>query len=220
MVSPFDFIDQLIWEYHWDYLYKYSSIVYPKLVWDFYGFLEVIQDEQGSLTLQTTIRGVTFGVDAALIETVIGTDPVPFEVSPFPNSMVSPTMEELLMFFDPQYWAQDRDSHSIRIGISSSTHCLLAKIVQHNLWPTARRSELVYKRARFLYALVQQVPFCLYKHIVLTMLEMRDENQTGLPFACLVKRICLQVVPDIPTIEPKEKTKDTLGKHTVLKSNA
>jgi hypothetical protein len=30
----------------------------------------------------------------------------------------------------------------------------------------------------------------------------------------------MQVVPDIPAMEPKEKTKDTLGKHTVMKSNA
>jgi hypothetical protein len=55
---------------------------------------------------------------------------------------------------------------------------------------------------------------------VLSTVEMRDEQQTGLPFACLVTRICMQVVPDILAMEPKEKTKDTLGKHTVLKSNA
>jgi hypothetical protein len=42
MVPPFDFIDQLIRENHWDYLYHYSGIVYPRLVKDFYGFLEVI----------------------------------------------------------------------------------------------------------------------------------------------------------------------------------
>jgi hypothetical protein len=52
------------------------------------------------------------------------------------------------------------------------------------------------------------------------MLEMCDEHQTGLPFACLVTKICMHVVPDIPAMEPKEKTKDTLGKHTVMKSNA
>jgi hypothetical protein len=60
MVPPLDLIDLLIRENHWDYLYKCSAIVYPRLVWDFYGFLDVIQDEQGSLTLQTTVRGVTF----------------------------------------------------------------------------------------------------------------------------------------------------------------
>jgi hypothetical protein len=73
---------------------------------------------------------------------------------------------------------------------------------------------------RFLYALIQRIPFCLYKHIVLTMLKMSDEHQTGLPFACLVTKICMQVVPDIPSMEPKEKTKDILRKHTVMKSNA
>jgi hypothetical protein len=45
MVLPFDFIDQMIQENHWDYLYHYSGIVYPRLVRDFFGFLEVIQDE-------------------------------------------------------------------------------------------------------------------------------------------------------------------------------
>jgi hypothetical protein len=75
----------------------------------------------------------------------------------------------------------------------------------------AQRSDQVYKRERFFYALIQWIPFCLYKHIVLTMLEMRDEHLASLPFACLVTRICLQVVPDIPTMEPREKTKDTLG---------
>jgi hypothetical protein len=49
---------------------------------------------------------------------------------------------------------------------------------------------------------------------------MHDEHQTGLPFACLVMRISFQVVRDIPAMESKEKTKDTLGKHAVLKSNA
>jgi hypothetical protein len=38
----FDFIDQLIRENHWDYLYQCSGIVYPRLIQDFYGFLEVI----------------------------------------------------------------------------------------------------------------------------------------------------------------------------------
>lgn len=52
------------------------------------------------------------------------------------------------------------------------------------------------------------------------MLEMHDEYLACLPFACHVKRICLEVDPDIPAMELREKTKDTLGKHIVLKSNA
>lgn len=83
-------------------------------------------------------------------------------------------------------------------------HCLLANFFfLHNLWPTTRLSELVLKKARFLYSLVTRMPFCLYKHIMHTMLEMRDEHSIGLPFACLVTRICLQVVIDITKTEPK-----------------
>jgi hypothetical protein len=52
------------------------------------------------------------------------------------------------------------------------------------------------------------------------MLEMRDEHQTGLPFACLVTKICLHFVHDIIDMEPKEIAKDTIGKHMVMKSNA
>jgi hypothetical protein len=37
------------------------------------------------------------------------------------------------------------------------------------------RSELVYKKARFLFSLIQRISFCLCKDIVLTILEMRDE---------------------------------------------
>jgi hypothetical protein len=66
----------------------------------------------------------------------------------------------------------------------SPPHRLLAKIVLHNLWHTARKSELVLKRARFLYALVTRMSFCLCKHIMHTMLEMRDEHSTCPPFAC------------------------------------
>jgi hypothetical protein len=97
--------------------------------------------------------------------------------------MDPPSMEELLDFFAPQR-AHDRVTHSIRIKLFSSPHRLLAKIVLHNLWPIVQRSELVLKRARFLYALIHKIPFYLCKHIVLIMLEMRDEHQRGLPFVC------------------------------------
>jgi hypothetical protein len=59
--------------------------------------------------------------------------------------------------------------------------------VLHNLWPTSRRSELVLKRAQFLlYALCMRMHFCLCKHILNLILEMRDAHFTGLPFACLI----------------------------------
>jgi len=51
-------------------------------------------------------------------------------------------------------------------------HRFLAKVVVTNLWPQARRSQLTLKKATLLYAIVIQTPFCLYKHIFPTMLEV------------------------------------------------
>jgi hypothetical protein len=42
MVAPLDFIAQLIQDNHWGYLYNCACLVYPRLVRDFYGYMEVI----------------------------------------------------------------------------------------------------------------------------------------------------------------------------------
>jgi hypothetical protein len=76
------------------------------------------------------------------------------------------------------------------------------------------------KRARFLYALVMRMPFCLCKHIMQTMLEMKDEYSTGLPFACLVTKICLCCMTNIVDTEPKVRVQDPLESQTLMKSNA
>jgi len=49
------------------------------------------------------------------------------------------------------------------------------------------------------------------------MLEAQDENNTGLPFGCLLTQIILQSVIDV---EPKMKTQDPFSKQTLMKSNA
>jgi hypothetical protein len=59
---------------------------------------------------------------------------------------------------------------------------MLAKIVQHNLWPIVRRSNPILKRAQFVYIICLCLPFCLCKHIMGIILEAKDENNTGLPF--------------------------------------
>jgi hypothetical protein len=52
------------------------------------------------------------------------------------------------------------------------------------------------------------------------MLEMRDEHSTGLPFVCLVTKICLRSMTDIVEIEPKVRVQDALGSQNLIKSNA
>jgi hypothetical protein len=99
---------------------------------------------------------------------------------------------------------------NIRIGVFSPPHRLLEKIVQHNLWPTVRRSDLIQKRAQFLYAIIMRFPFCLCKHILNIMMEARDETTTGLPFSYFIPQIIMQYGIDISG-EPKIKIQDPLG---------
>jgi hypothetical protein len=99
-------------------------------------------------------------------------------------------------------------------------HRFLVKIVVTNLWPQARRSELTLKKATFLYAIVMETPFCLCKHILHTMLKVRDEKNTSLSFRFLITQIYLQVVTDIADLEPRSRVPYPLGIQTLMKSNA
>jgi hypothetical protein len=81
---------------------------------------------------------------------------------------------------------------------------MLAKIVQHNIWPVVRHSDLILKRAQFVYAISLRLPFCLCKHILGVILEARDEGNTGLLFGCLFTQINLQTGINIAG-EPKMK---------------
>jgi hypothetical protein len=96
---------------------------------------------------------------------------------------------------------------------------MLAKIVQHNLWPIVRRSDLILKRAQFVYAICLRLPFCQCKHILRVILEACDESNTGLPFGCMLTQIILQSGIGI-TGEPKIKIQDPISKQTLMKSNA
>jgi hypothetical protein len=100
----------------------------------------------------------------------------------------------------------------IRIDAFSSSHHLLTKIVQYNLWPTVRRSVMIKKRAQFLYGIVMRLTFCLCKQILNIMLEARDEKTTGLLFGCLITQIIMQSGLDVFR-EPKMKILDSFGNH-------
>jgi hypothetical protein len=92
---------------------------------------------------------------------------------------------------------------------------MLAKIIQQNVWPVARGSDLILKRAQFVYAIHLRLPFCLCKHILGVMLEARDEGNTGLPFGCLLTQSGVNF-----TGEQKMKIQQPISKQTLMKSNA
>jgi hypothetical protein len=96
---------------------------------------------------------------------------------------------------------------------------MLAKIVQHNLWPVVRCTDLILKKAQFVCTIHLRLPFCLCKHILGVILEARDESNTGLPLGCLLTQIILQSGISIVG-ESKMKIQNPIGKQTLMKSNA
>jgi hypothetical protein len=126
-------------------------------------------------------------------------------------------MDELREFFHIAPQGEDRAT-SIKIGTLTPVHRMLAKIVQHNLWLVTRRSDLILKKAQFVYAIHLHLPFCLCKHILGVMLEAHDENNARLPFGCLLSQIIFQSGINVNG-EPKMKLQQPLSKQTLMKSN-
>jgi hypothetical protein len=66
--------------------------------------------------------------------------------SPFNDVILASSLDELREFFHVVPQGKERSS-TIRIGALSPLHRMLAKIVQHNLWPIIRCNNLILKRA-------------------------------------------------------------------------
>jgi hypothetical protein len=138
--------------------------------------------------------------------------------SPYNEVVLPPSLDDLREFFHAIPHGEER-STSIRIGALSPSHRMLAKIIQQNIWPVVRRSDLILKRTQFVYTVHLRLPFCLCKHILGVMTEARDEGNAGLPFGCLITQIILQSGVDV-TSEPKMKIQQPISKQTLMKSNA
>jgi hypothetical protein len=218
MVAPLDSILDTIQTYHWGYLHTCACVVYTRLVRLFYANLEVVQDDNRGLVLQSTVGEHTITVDPHIISQFIGVPILQISASPYNEVVIPPSLDDLREFFHAIPQGEERAT-TIRIGALSAHHCMLAKIVQHNLWPVVRCSDLILKRAQFVYAISLRLPFCLCKHILGIILEAREEGNVGLPFACLLTQIILQSGISIAS-EPKMKIQDPLSKQTLMKSNA
>jgi hypothetical protein len=218
MVPPLDSIYETIQTYHWGYLYTCVCIVLTRLVRLFYANMEVVQDDDRGVVLQSTVDGHIITVDPQIISHFIGVPVLDLSNSPYNEVVLPSSLDDHREFFHAVPQGEERHT-TIRIGALAPSHRLLAEIVQHNLWPVVRRNDLILKKAQFVYAIHLRLPFCLCKHIMSVMLEARDERHTGLPFGCLLTQIILQSA--INTIgEPKMKIQQPISKQTLMKSNA
>jgi len=167
------------------YLYTCACIVLTRLVRLFYVNLEVVQDDDRGMVLQSTVDGHIITIDPQIISHFIGVPVLDLLGSPYNEVVLPPSMDDLREFFHAVPQGEEHAT-TIRIGALFPAHRLLAKIVQHNLWPVVRRSDLILKKPQFVYAIHLRLPFCLCKHIISVMLEASDEGNTGLPFGCLL----------------------------------
>jgi hypothetical protein len=104
--------------------------------------------------MQTLVRGHTIQIDPQLISVVIGLPVLHVPRLPFPEGVEASNIDYLLDFFEAQPKGEERAHSHIKIGAFAPMHRFLAKIVVTNFWPQARRSELILKKARLLYAIV------------------------------------------------------------------
>jgi hypothetical protein len=150
----------------------------------------VVQDDDCGLVLQSTVGGHIITVDPQIISQFIGVPVLQIPGSPYNEVVIPHSLDDHREFFHAVSQGKERAT-AIRIGALSAPHRMLAKIVQHNLWPVVRRNDLILKRAQFVHAISLRLPFCLCKHILGVILEARDEGNTGLPFGCLLTQIIL-----------------------------
>jgi hypothetical protein len=157
MVPPLDSIYEIIQTYHWGYLYTCACIVLTRLVKLFYDNLEVAQDDEHGMVLQSTVDEHIITVDPQIISQFIGVPGLDLSASPYNEVVLPPSMDNLREFFHAVPQGEGRPTN-IRIGSLAPADRILAKIVQHNLWPVARRSDLILKRAQFVYAVHLHLP--------------------------------------------------------------
>jgi hypothetical protein len=72
MVAPLDSIHDIIQTYHWGYLHNCAYVMLTRLVRLFYANLEVVQDDDRGLVLQSTMDGHIIMVDPQVIIQIIG----------------------------------------------------------------------------------------------------------------------------------------------------
>jgi hypothetical protein len=175
MVPPLDNILDIIQTYNWGYLHSSACVVYTRLVTLFYVNLEVVQNDDRGVVLQSSVAGHLITIDPQVISHIIRVLVLEISASPYNEVVLPPSLDDLREFFRAIPQGEER-STAIRIGALSSTHRMLAKIVQQNIWAVARHSDLILKRAQFVYAIHLRLPFCLCKHILGVILEARDES--------------------------------------------
>lgn len=110
------------------------------------------------MVLQSSVAGLPITVDPQVISNIIRVLVLEILGTPYNEVVLPPSLDKLREFFHAVPHREE-SSTAIRIGALSPFHRMLAKIIQQNIWPIARRSDLILKRAQFVYAVHLRLPF-------------------------------------------------------------
>jgi hypothetical protein len=83
MVPPLDNIHAIIQTYNWGYLHSCACVVYTRLVKLFYANLEVVQNDDCGLVLQSTVAGHIITIDPQVISHIIRVPVLKISASPY-----------------------------------------------------------------------------------------------------------------------------------------
>jgi len=88
----------------------------------FYKYLEVVQDEDQGIILQTYVQGHILQINPQVISDLIDVPVLPISASPFSEDMEPPTLEQLREYFHAHPQGHERAHPFIKIGAFSPPH--------------------------------------------------------------------------------------------------
>jgi hypothetical protein len=95
MVPPLDNILDIIQTYNWGYLHNCACVVYTRLVKLFYANLEVVQDDDHGVVLQSSVAGHLIIVDPQVISHIIRVPVLEILASPYNEVVLPPSLDDL-----------------------------------------------------------------------------------------------------------------------------
>lgn len=95
MVPPLDSIYETIHTYHWDYLYTCACIILTRLVRLFYANMEVAQDDDHGMVLQSIVNGHIIIVDPQIINHYLRVPVLDLPGSPYNEVVLPPSLDDL-----------------------------------------------------------------------------------------------------------------------------
>jgi hypothetical protein len=98
MVAPLDSMHNVIQTSHWGYLHSCACVVYTRLVRLFYTNLEVVQDDERGLVLQSIVGRHTITIDPQILSQYIGVPVLQLPGSPYNEVVIPPSLDDLREF--------------------------------------------------------------------------------------------------------------------------